>query len=311
MNTKDRLYHLKALIRGVFFSDASMHEKSVEVVNIMCVFTSDRIRKALYKYVQFLQRNKNGNVFLDIDSYFPGDSLPIGQKTNEELNRDMDDYNSERPGVGIPEYHPYDLNDGSDNIQPSPTTFGNDIRDVPYFDNDQSQLNHSVCHDFTPPSPGYMVNSNSNRTYATLNTFIIKNGELLYSITSNNKNTISYLITINGVGNYIKNETDHVLKYLDDATSVKRVDNAFGRGGIIYVSIKPMTESCNLQSIPTIYNIPNEPSITADASQFQLFPIENMQTTYEREIYDDEYSDDFEQDETLEQLYVSTFQQYN
>lgn len=96
MNNKEKLIHLKALVRGIFFSDntCDLH-KTDEILSIMSIFPSERIWKSLYNYVQFLQRNENGDVYIDLDCRFPGDSLPVPVVSETELDNDMDEYQKE------------------------------------------------------------------------------------------------------------------------------------------------------------------------------------------------------------------------
>lgn len=91
MKNSERISHLKALIRGVFFSTRYCNQhKTKQIVNILHLFPNERIYMSLYKYVQYLQRFDDGPTYIDIEGMYEGDSLPYPEKTKEELDEELD-----------------------------------------------------------------------------------------------------------------------------------------------------------------------------------------------------------------------------
>jgi ankyrin repeat protein len=90
MTYKTNIIHLKALVRSTFFDESlDNHTKEHIIVELMMMFGNERIMKTIYKYVQYLQRNNEGPVHIDLHQFFPGDSLPFPHKCKHHLNADV------------------------------------------------------------------------------------------------------------------------------------------------------------------------------------------------------------------------------
>lgn len=98
MKTKDILFHLKAIVREFFFDkEMDHHEKEHHIHEVMCMFNTPRIQKTIYKYVQYLQRDCEGPVYIDLEQFYDGDSLPFPEKSEEILDVEMDEYYENDP----------------------------------------------------------------------------------------------------------------------------------------------------------------------------------------------------------------------
>ena len=91
----------KAFIKSILFNNYKSKEEKENILIKFIQITGDKfVEQEMYNYVQRLQEIQakySGYESIDLERFYPGDSVPSNQKSKQELDQEMDEYRGKDP----------------------------------------------------------------------------------------------------------------------------------------------------------------------------------------------------------------------